>query len=262
MEIIDFSNGFDTLLSSYAHTALFGRPTSEADLAFDEYEKSLFLTKAQEEIALGLYTGKNTYGESFEQTEELRRYLSFLVTEAHLQPTGSTIDESVFDSTFDSSFHDYIIHLSGMGNQSKFFRLPSDLWFITYESVNTSNSSCGGAGSLEVLPVRQDEYNKIKGNPFRGANNRRALRLDLSGNTIEIVSKYNVVNYYIRYLKRLRPIILVELDKDGMSINGESQPRGSMLHEGLHQKILELAVRLAMESKGIGVKSQDNEQRK
>ncbi len=55
----EFSNEFDTLINSYSISEL---------LSFDEYEKSVYLTKAQEEIVEGLYTGK-VLGNSFEETE-------------------------------------------------------------------------------------------------------------------------------------------------------------------------------------------------
>jgi hypothetical protein len=54
-------------------------PASLGTVVLDEYEKSLFLTQAQEEIVINLYNGKNPYGDSFESTEELRRYLDELV---------------------------------------------------------------------------------------------------------------------------------------------------------------------------------------
>lgn len=62
----EFSNGFDTLVNSYASQEFFGQ--SSNPLNFDEYEKSIFLTKAQEEIVESLYTGK-LIGDSFEETE-------------------------------------------------------------------------------------------------------------------------------------------------------------------------------------------------
>ncbi len=62
----EFSNGFDILINSYSNLEPFG--LSQSPLSFDEYEKSIFLTKAQEEIAEGLYTGK-AIGDSFEDTE-------------------------------------------------------------------------------------------------------------------------------------------------------------------------------------------------
>ncbi len=62
----NFSNGFDTLLNSFANTIQFGEPNAKIDIAVDEYEKSLFLTQAQEEEVLSLYNGKNQDRESFE----------------------------------------------------------------------------------------------------------------------------------------------------------------------------------------------------
>ena len=238
MRIEDFSNNFDTLISSFAHSAEFGKEVSRQDLAFDEYEKSVFLTKAQEEIVIGLYTGRNPSGDSFEQTEEVRRYLSNLIKEAELSPIATSDGKPL-----------------GIESNSKFFTLPTDCWFITYEGVNISDGKCENMTSLEVVPVRQDEYHKIKKNPFRGANDRRALRLDLSEGNVEIVSKYTVTKYYLRYLKKLNPIILVKLDNDG--IEGHTEPMDCELHESLHQKILELAVRMALQSKGHTINNEN-----
>ena len=72
----EFSNEFDTILQSYSVQNEFGQ---QNPIAFDEYEKSVFLTKAQEQIIITLYNGKNSSNESLEKTEELRRYLSNLI---------------------------------------------------------------------------------------------------------------------------------------------------------------------------------------
>ena len=230
----EFSDGFDTLLNSYSASAGFGEEASRQTIALDEYEKSVFLTKAQEELVVGLYNGKNPYGESFESTEELRRYLSSLVVERNLKPltnTGGTI--------------------LGASSTSKFFTLPSNLWFITYETVTVSDAKCSDHSTLSVYPTRQDEYQSIKENPFRGANDRRALRLDLSDGNVEIICKYSVASYYIRYVRKLAPIILADLP-DGLSIEGVSKATDCTLHDVLHKRILDLAVRMALQSKGIG----------
>lgn len=252
MRLEEFSNGFDTLLNSYAHTAQFGNTIPIADIVCDEYEKSVFLTKAQEEITLGLYNGRNPLGESFEQTEELRRYLSVLVNEAEI----SQIEKGgVFDYTFDYTFDRRIVNeIIGVDSKSKFFHLPNNIWFITYEAVIVSNGKCEDTSSLEVVPVRQDEYHRLKKNPFRGTNGHRALRLDLSDNNVEIISEYIVSKYYIRYLRRLKPIILSDLD--GNDIGGETTATECELPDILHQKILERAVMMALQSKGIGMTSQ------
>jgi hypothetical protein len=232
MRIEDFSAGFDNLLNSYATTANFGSTDNPSSIELDEYEKSLFLTRAQEEYILSLYNGKNQYRESFEQTEELRRFLAPLVKEDNLSPITTTDGKPL-----------------GMESTSKFFTLPQDLWFITYESVKLSEGKCASHTTQEVYPVRQDEYHKLKKNPFRGANDRRALRLDLSDGVVEIISKYTVAEYYVRYLRKLKPIILVNLGNEN-SIDGYNTAMNSEVHESLHQRILEIAVQMAIQSRG------------
>ena len=233
MNLQDFSHGFDTLVNSYSRNSSFGE--TMPDIRFDEYEKSQFLTKSQEELVLSLYTGKNPYGESFEQTEELRRYLAPLVEEVTLTPIETTGGKPL-----------------GMDSKSKFFTLPENLWFITYESVKIGNPECESMDTQDVFPVRQDEYHKLKKNPFRGANNRRALRLDLSEGNVEIISIYEVSKYYVRYLRKIKPILLIDLEGENMELNGYSRAQECELHESLHQRILERAVIMALQSKGIG----------
>lgn len=235
MTIDEFSNSFDTLLNSYALISNFGEETSKQTITLDEYEKSVLLTKAQEEIVLSLYNSKNPYGEAFEGTEELRRYLSNLITEKSLKPITNTSGTPL-----------------GLESKSKFFTLPEDLWFITLESVVIDNSKCGAETIMKVYPVKQDEYQAIRDNPFRGANDRRALRLDLSEGNVEIICKYMIAIYYIRYIKKVPPIILEDLPND-LTIKGKSEASDCILHEALHQKILDRAVQLALQSRGYNI---------
>ena len=235
----EFSNAFDTLLSSHFRTASFGEDSFKGEVVLDEYEKSLFLTKAQEYLVISLYNGKNPSGDSFESTEELRRYLANVIREATLNPDTTSSGMPI-----------------GIESRSRFFTLPSDLWFITYESVATEGTGCSKKENMRVFPVRQDEYQVIKDNPFRGPNNRRALRLDLADGVIEIISNLNVSQYYVRYIKKLSPIILTDLPNDVTigkdtvnTISGNTETNCE-LHEALHQKILELAVNMALQSRG------------
>ena len=239
MTINDFSSQFDVLLNSYAIPAKFGSTDNPGTIELDEYEKSLLLTKSQEDLVIGLYSGRNTFEASFEETEELRRYLANFVKEARLEPITSTAG------------------IIGINSNSKFFTLPDNLMFITYESVEISDGKCDGMSTLEVYPVRQDEYNRIKKNPFRGANDRRALRLDLSEGVIEIVSKYTVSSYYLRYLRKLAPIVLADFG-DEQSIEGVSSISECELPESVHQRILERAVMLALQSRGYSAQNNNN----
>lgn len=224
----EFSNEFDTLLNSYSTIEAFGKTPSTVEL--DEYEKSVFLTNAQEEIVIGMYNGKNPFGDSFESTEEIRRYLSDLIK------TYTTTDKKV--------------GYTGLSKSSVFFELPDDLWFITYEAVNLKDDGlgCMSGEDISVIPITQDEYHRIRKNPFRGTNERRALRLDLSGKVVEIVSKYNVERYLVRYLSRPAPIILTDLT-DNLSINGISVKTECELNPVIHRAILERAVKLAIISR-------------
>lgn len=233
MTIEDFSNGFDTLINSYG---VIPKDGTQEPLAFDEYEKSLFLTKAQEELVLSYYTGRNLSLEGFENTEERRRYLAPLVREASLSPITTTNGSPL-----------------GIESNSKFFTLPEKLWFITYESVrvtNTCSHDCDYTNNLEVVPITQDEYHKVRRNPFRGASSRRALRFDLSDGIVEIICKKSVMSYYIRYIEKCSPIVLIDLPDD-MTIRGVSEATNCKLHEALHETLLQRAVALAIQSRSM-----------
>ena len=230
MNVEDFSHGFDVLLDSY---------NTQASISLNEYEKSVFLTDSQEFLVLGLYKGDSGSTRGFEHTEEMRRYLSTLIKEANLSPIENSTG------------------ILGVDSKSKFFTLPDNIWLITYEAVRLSGEECEALKTQEVYPVRQDEYHKIRKNPFRGANARRALRLDLSDNVIEIISNSQIASYYVRYLRKLKPIVLEDFTGE-ISINGVSQKTECELPETLHQRILEGAVMMALRAKGINLENNEN----
>lgn len=223
----EFSDAFDTMLNSYGDFS--------GTLAFDEYEKSLFLTQAQEQIVIELYTGRNSKGSSFEKTEEMRASLRSLIKTSPCDSIGE---------------------LKGISKRSKFFTLPKDVLFITYESATLDDKTAGCKNGSEILivPVTQDEFNTIMENPFRQASKRRALRLDYGTinddiNVAEIVTKYNIKDYTIRYLSKPTPIILADLD--GLSIDKETKTTECKLNSVLHKSILERAVLLALSSRNM-----------
>lgn len=250
MNTKEFSEGFDTLVSSYRRFKDFDKQEMLDSIEFDEYEKSLYLTKAQEEVVISLYDGKNPFGESFESTEEMRRSLDFLVKTAHLGPDD--ISRSGDKSLEDTEFVD------------RCFILPDDVMFITLEQVIWDDSSlgCFNGKIVSVQPVTQDEYNKIRKNPFRGPTKYKALRLDpgytssvgkdaiVNNRIVEIISKYQFTNYTVRYLRRPTPIILENLPNE-LTIEGIGTETQCELNPILHHKILERAVLMALRAKGI-----------
>lgn len=229
MSTEEFSNEFDVLIQSFTQNVNFDNTDS---IAFTEYEKSVFLTKAQEQLIVELYNGKNPYNDTFEKTEEIRRYLNFLVKTANLSPS---VDEELNNNK--------------ITNKSFIFSLPEDLLFITYESVDTTSTICGDISDVQVYPVTQDQFHRIKNNPFR-ASKRRVLRLDAGNNIVELVSNNNITNYKIRYLSKPQPIILQDLF-DNLTIDGLNVKTECQLHSSLHRLILERAVRMGLLSKSI-----------
>ena len=220
MDVQELSNLFDTLLQPYITKDVSGEQNT---LAFDEYEKSIFLTKAQEQIVLELY-------QELEQSEENRKYLSNLIKTGNYVPIGEQ-DDTLINNTFKS----YKVEIE------------DSVLFMIYEQCTLSDeNNCINNKIVSVIPTIHDDLDKVLKNPFKSPNNRKVIRLDFD-NKIELISKYNISNYKIRYLKKPNPIILVKLedlniDKKQEVSNGETNPI-------LHERIVQRAVQLAVQSK-------------
>lgn len=231
----EFSNEFDVLVDSYRRFKDFDNKQNLDSLDFNEYEKSVFLTQAQEDLITSYYTGRNQTGYSFEATEENRRILNELV---ETQKSTTKISNS-----------------SKISTDSVFFQLPEnkDLWYIVYEAAGLEdpNLKCTGRQEVLVVPTTHDNYQKTIRNPFRRPNERRVLRLDLKGNVVELVSKYNISDYIIRYVSKPEPIILATLPNN-LKINGVNVKTECKINTVLQRTILERAVEIAIISK-IGI---------
>lgn len=234
----EFSNGFDVLVNSYSSSLPSGFEDTRT-MTFNEYEKSVFLTKAQQELVINLYNGKNIYGDSFELTEELRRYLDGLVK------------TKVYNTSEDAK--DGLTKSSESPKYSTFFELPEDLAFITMEQITYGDEElgCYDGHRASVYPVTQDEYARVKDNPFRGPTKYKAIRLDYGSSIVEIISKFQVSNYLIKYLSKPSPIILIDLPDD-LTIENSNKKTECTLNPILHQAILERAVALGVQSKQLG----------
>lgn len=232
MEIKEFSDEFDTLLNSYAHTAIFGEQSSQVDIDLNEYEKSVFLTQAQEDIVKELYSGDYT-GDSFESNEKLRRELEFLV-----EQKDYTTEESESKRLDDKKY----IHTV--------FKLEPNLLYIVYEQVSwDTDNECLSSLIADVYPITHDAYWRVRNNPFRGPSTRRVLRLDKGNTEVELVSNNTIGKYTIRYVKKPDPIILVDLIDE--TIDGVSTAQTCKLNKSIHRDILDRAVKLALTSKVI-----------
>ena len=224
MNLQEFSRRFDIEYNNVMSNAAPG---------LTESEKSVFLTGAEESVCLGIYTGV-LGGAAFEATESARRSIDNLV-----KTTGLT-EQTVYETPISST--------------SVFYKVPSDIWMVTYESATLTGvtPACLNPYEASVVPVTQDWYFRVKDNPFRGPSKDRVLRLDVGNHIMELVSKYPISKYLIRYMKRPLPIILEDLE-DGLSIWGRSVKTECELNEQIHSLILQTAVQQAKVTYEVGL---------
>lgn len=197
---------------------LYNNISSNQAPGLTEYEKSVFLTQAQEAVILDLYKGVT--GDSFETTEEVTRYLNSLVKS--------------YTKT-DLASQDGILN-----KKETKIDLPADLMFITYQSANIEGRD------VIVSPTNQDSLFNILNNPFKGPNKNRIVSIS-EGNKILLYSISNVNKYDMKYLSLPYPIILNEVPNEGaFEIRGETEPKEiDWLPKSLHNQILVRAVQIA-----------------
>ena len=204
MTLEELSNEFDVIVNSYDNSQ---------SLVFNEYEKSIYLTKAQEYIIKELYR-------NYEGTEELNSYLKTLIKDKTYTIEDSTNIEL-----------DY----------------PDNFLYILKEYANI-NTTCKSNNIVDVLPITQDEYNEVVGNPFRGSKSK-VLRLE--ENKIKLITDLPIISYTMTYLSNPSPIILIDLP-NGLTINNESKKSTTIeTSESIHREILDKAVQLAIQSKTL-----------
>lgn len=197
---------------------IYNNISSNQSPGLTEYEKSVFLTQAQEAVILDLYKGIS--GDAFETTEEVTRYLSSLVLTDELQQSNPTTENNI---------------------KKYSYYLPDDVWFITYQSGNiTIDPTKQIKRDVIVVPSKQDSLFKDLNNPFKGPNKNKILSISEDGN-ITLYSKYAINKFYIKYLKRPNPIVLEDSEYpiSGVSTFNVEIP------ESLHNQVLNQAVQFA-----------------
>ena len=216
MTLEEFSIEFDILYNNISSNQAPG---------LTEYEKSVFLTQAQEALVLDLYKGVT--GDSFETTEEVTRYLSSLVVSKDNIKLNT-------DEIITSGITRY------------YTSLPEDVMFITYQSALYDGND------IIVIPSKQEFLNKDLRNPFRGPSKNRMIYASEGDKLYYYIGKntdYNKYNICIKYLKTPSPIILNP--DDGFTINNHPNEKDGNreftceLPESLHRNILTRAVQLA-----------------
>lgn len=229
----EFSNEFDILYNNIMSNAAPG---------LTEYEKSVFLTKAQSEIIRAYFSNKgNKFQEGFDDSEKRQYDFSNLIITSNLP---EITDENIISS------------INKLDRRSKLFSFPVD-YFL---SVNELISDC--TKFYSVIPLKHEDYQRLMLKPYaypvkRGAwrmfTNTRTVEIDLPDNkskeiqvpVSEIVGRFSgPITYQLRYVRKPKPIILEDLGEE-LSIDGVHDITDCELSSELHSEILQRAVELA-----------------
>lgn len=224
----EFSNQFDVLYNNVMSNQAPG---------LDEYEKSVFLTKAQNEIVLSYFNPKgNKYTEGFDGNE--RRQIDF-----------SMLTKVASETTFGNANYDP--RTAGVKSVS----MPTDVLVFVNESLTVTRGE--STVYLSVIPISYVEYARQMSKPFKRPTHYQAWRLinsvDGAGagdpriNKCDLIAGPNdtITKYTARYIKRPQPIVLVDLDEEGVSIDNVDEETPCELDPILHQDILQRAIELA-----------------
>lgn len=226
MTIPEFSNEFDVLYNNVMSNQAPG---------LDEYEKSVFLTKAQSEIIKNYFNPKgNKYQEGFDGSQ--KRQVDF----SKLMKTYASSGTAPAPTSF-------------FGNVTGAYKItwPDDVFVVVNEVVDVTkkDDSNGRKYRLQVIPIKYDEYLRVLSKPYKQPLKNQAWRIINGENDINlIVGHLNSVSndgYHIRYVKHPKPIILENLDGTDLSINKETKAMGCELDSEIHPEILQRAVELA-----------------
>ena len=219
--LVEMSNEFDILYNNIMSNMAPG---------LNEYEKSVFLTKAQDEIVKNYFNPKgNKYQEGFDDNQKRQVDFSMLIT---------TIKTATLETagTFDT--------------RSKVVDFPTDALFVINEMVMASNDAKSYV-ALTVSPLSFGEYMRLMAKPYKYPPKSicwRLLNVNDSTRKAELITSYkNLKDYVVRYVKQPSPIVLVDLDDtySDVSIGGETKQTAYSLDPILIHEIVQRAVELA-----------------
>lgn len=253
----EFSDQFDVLYNNI---------TSNQAPGLDEYEKSVFLTKAQDEIVKNYFSEKsNKLQTGFDGSQKRQADFSMLMR------SGST----EISSSNKGEFATVGFKIELPETTDKVFIIINEQVLKIQRTVTTPSVEPGEPtseptvndtlmGVRQIIPISYDEYTRLMSKPYQSPLKRQAWRIfsDGSANTskryMDIVltpedrkylenGTYNYM-YDIRFIKRPRPIILTNISdavEQDITIGGESTAQTCELDPILHEEILQRAVELA-----------------
>lgn len=240
---------------------LYNNITSNQAPGLNAYEKSVFLTKAQDEIVKNYFNPKskgNLTQDGFDGNQKRQVDFSMLTTvynvKNNLNTDVSTATTQVSNditavtssptevvSAFGNALYDY-------HDNSKSISLPERFMMAINENVEVTRDQ--KKVHLQVVPIKFDEYSRLMSKPYKRPLKYQAWRLinsDSKGKADLVVGPSDsITQYTLRYIRRPLPIIVSNLD--GLTIENKGDKLDCELDPILHEEILQRAVELAKAS--------------
>lgn len=148
----EFSNEFDILYNNIMSNQAPG---------LNEYEKSIFLTKAQDELIKNYFNPKgNKYQEGFDDSQ--KRQIDFSMLMKTISPDTVTPVNP--------------IHL---GDNIQYYAMPNDILLYINEFLDVNRK--GTIQRLMTVPLAYEEYSRLMSKPYKRPLKNQAWRLITSG---------------------------------------------------------------------------------
>lgn len=222
MNAEEFSNEFDILYNNI---------TSNQAPGLDEYEKSVFLTKAQDEILKAYFNPKlNKTQEGFDDTTKRQADFYKLIKSTTFASASLIVDADL-----------------QITNTPDWLFILNESVLVTFKDNTTA--------TLTVVPINHTTYSRLLNKPFKRSLKNQAWKLVVNNEplTLRFITPmpYKNLKYSVRYIKKPYPIILLD-NLDGYpSIGGKTEmydvgnSEVCELDSSIHPEILQRAVELA-----------------
>lgn len=241
----EMDNLFDVLYNNIASTQAPG---------LNAYEKSIFLTKAQDEIVKNYFNPKskgNSTQEGFDDNPKRQIDFSMITSVYTVEALQTAVDEEdeiapISDNNVETPA------IIGFGNavfdnkdNTKSVVLPTDVMFTINEVVEVSRNKSNV--TLQVVPIKFTEYSRLMLKPYKRPLKYQAWRLINSDSSrkVDIIvgPSDTITKYTLRYVRKPAPIIVEDLDE--LKIEDKSSVSNCELDPMIHEEIVQRAVELA-----------------
>lgn len=216
----EFSTQFDILWNNIS---------SDQAPGLNEYEKSVFLTKAQTQLVREYFNARvDGVGGGFDGSIKRQYDFSSLIKTEELDP----------------------VSLSGytpLNDRSLVYQYKKKYYLIVDEILKERE----GNTRYSVRPIDYNEYQRLMQKPYKYPLKRTAWRMFTGSNgtgpVVEVIGRFgNVIhNMIVRYIEEPSPIILTNIADYGVTIGNEDAKTPCKLPGECHEELLERAVTLA-----------------